>query len=149
MASRFMAATSSKLEQRYFVTPEHQIHFTILAWFVPDRSWVKPEVKHKFSYVLSDLILEHEQHHFDIAEIFAREIRQSLSNIIFYDSTYKRDIPKLFKKYYDQYRENQVRYDNETGHGGFKRQQDWVNSIDEQLRSLKKYSDTAVIVNIY
>ncbi len=104
---------------------------------------------HKYNYIVSDLILEHEQHHFDIVELYARQIRQALSNIAFYDSTYKRDIPKLFKKYSEQYREDQKRYDSEAGHGEFKRQKDWVNSIDDQLKALKKYSDTAVIVNIY
>jgi hypothetical protein len=147
IASPWGASTSSWVEQKYvMVQQQHEIHFIITAWFNPDFSWVKEECKNGRG---GDYALMHEQYHFNMAELYARKIRKVLSTIELTDTTYKREIAQLFKKFYTQYRSQQVRYDSETEHSRNKvMQYNWVGSIDDEMKELSTYTDTLIIVKM-
>ena len=138
------AVTSSRLEQRYYKTANNEIHFIIAAWFNPARSWVKESTLKSNG---SDRTLDHEQHHFDMCELYARKIRKYLSTAVFTDSTYRQKIPELFKTFHKEYRTEQERYDSEVK---VTRQSldDWTSSIDDEMKQLSKFSDTLVVVKL-
>lgn len=135
------AITFTTLEEKYSVNPQKQIHFTIAAWFFP-RSWVKPG---KESYRL----LEHEQLHFTLVELYARKIRKYLSGRFFYNSTYKEELSFLFKRFWQELRNDQKRYDEETNHSGNKiKQEDWLNSVNREMAQLSKYTATTFVTKL-
>jgi hypothetical protein len=141
--AKALALTNSRLEQRYYRVG-NEIHFIIAAWFNPKKSWVRDEVR-KSS--ISDHVLRHEQHHFDMCELYARKIRKYLGNEKFTDSTFVKEINFLFNKFHIQYRAEQNKYDNEaTGHAYV--QDNWTSSIDDEMKQLARFSDTLVVVKL-
>jgi hypothetical protein len=146
MKSPWGAVTNSWVEQKYWVTPQHEVHFSIIAWFNPDFSWVKDDCKNGNA---GNYALMHEQHHFDMTELYARKIRKVLSSLELTDSTYRKEIAQLFKNFYTQFRLQQERYDKETEHGrNMTMQYNWVASIDDEMKALSAYSDTVTIVKL-
>ena len=141
--AKALAGTYSRLEQRYYRV-NNEIHFVIAAWFNPAKSWVRKGVVSSFQ---SDRVLRHEQHHFDMCELYARQIRKYLSSTVFREATYKTEVEQLFKKFHEQYRAEQERYDSEL-----KEQvhtlDDWANAIDQELKELSKFTDTALVVKM-
>lgn len=141
--TQYGAATSSWIESRYFVTPEKEIHFVIAAWFSQKYSWVAKGVGN--SYILS-----HEQYHFTLTELYARKIRKALSEMEFNESTYQQKIPELFYGYRTSLELQQKRYDAETNHDkDGNKQQDWTFSIREEMRQLKKFANTEVVIKLH
>lgn len=86
----------------------------------------------------SEYILNHEQLHFDIAELFARKIRKEIQ-IQESKSSYV-DYLSLYNKKYKSYKLYQKLYDVETSHStNFKMQKKWKEKIGSELEKLKKY----------
>ncbi len=138
------AVTSSRLEQRYYMADSNEIHFIIAAWFNPARSWVKKATLESRN---SNRVLDHEQHHFDMCELYARKIRQYLSNTTFTAATYKMQIKDLFRKFHEDYRAEQGKYDNELANRKYTLE-DWTSSIDDEMKALSKYADTLLVVKL-
>ena len=82
---------------------------------VGDKSWMKfDRIRSK---LLLQVLLDHEQGHYDIAAAMADKLRKTLSAACFNRTDYARQIDSVYKsvsKYYDTL---QIRYDIETGHG--------------------------------
>lgn len=114
------------------------------ASFFPHRSWVKPEHK-------TNGLLNHEQGHFDISELVAREIEEKINqkfkgkmissnyrSIEDADKETKQIITKLIKKETDRISEiakfSHNRYDKETNHGRILDKQ-W--EYDEKFKLLR------------
>ncbi len=138
-----LAVTNSRLEQHYYRVGD-EIHFVIAAWFNPNRSWVKKIVLNSRG---SNEVLSHEQHHFDLCELYARKIRKYLGTAVFTGENYKTEIADLFTKFHEQYRSEQNKYDAELTKHVY-RQDEWTESIDAEMKQLKNYSDTAVVVKL-
>ena len=105
-------------------------NMTAKAQFFKNKSWTVTN---------SDLILNHEQVHFNIAELFARKIRKHFDKL-------KSNGDAAFSKYQNAYnllwkecRKMQIRYDKETNHG----QNQEFNSIWEKeiVRQLNELND--------
>lgn len=93
-----------------------------------DKSWMKfDKIKSK---LLLQILLDHEQGHYDIAAALADSLQKNLSAACFNRTSYAKQIDSVYKsvsKYYDTL---QVRYDTETGHGLNKEvQAKWKNRI--------------------
>lgn len=143
LASKWGAATNSWVEERYSVTPQHEVRFIIRAWFNPDLSWTKEATKSSY-YALT-----HEQYHFNMAELYARKMKKVLSSIELTDIDYRREIAELLKNFHEQYRLQQIRYDTETEHGrNMQLQYNWIGSIDDEMKALSAYNDSVLIVKI-
>jgi hypothetical protein len=128
------------------VTPQHEIRFTIAAWFNPDFSWAKEKSKEGKH---ANYLLMHQQYHFNLTELYARKIRQVLSGLELTDSTYKNEIAQLFKKFHELYRQQKKKYDEETEHNtNWTMQYNWAASIDDEIKALSAYSDTLVVVKL-
>lgn len=98
-------------------------------------SWVRPELKEN-----EDLLL-HEQKHFDLSEIYARQLRKEIKTKKLNVYNLNNEINPLFKKVYAAYLDRQEVYDMETRHGlDKKKQSDWNIIISTELRQLDIYA---------
>ena len=109
-------------------TMKLQIKFC--AAFVKPTSWVKPDLKR-------DTLLIHEQYHFNICEMYARQFKNRLKNFDFLPMKTDQQIKVIFDEVWTEYKQTQEDYDNETEHGMIIEQQlKWINRVDESLRTL-------------
>jgi len=99
------ALTASSIRYKYSCQ-EDTIFYTIEAVFKRNESWVKPEA-------YTQHILDHEQLHFDITELFAREMSKELRK-----QTYQCGEEARFQEKVDfilsEWRHVQMTYDKET-----------------------------------
>ena len=106
-------------------------NLTVQAQFYRNSSWTVTN---------SQSILDHEQLHFDIAELFARKIRKEFSG-------FKANKIVTFSVYLDCYillwndsRNMQERYDSETRNGqDISKNQLWATEISKQLENLDNF----------
>lgn len=95
-----------------------------------EKSWVKKDKQ-------TDYLLKHEQGHFDIAVICAREMMLIFKNTTFYKKDYR---AKSYAVYFDimkKYRELEKQYDNETRHSMDEaQQQKWDEYISRELKKV-------------
>lgn len=108
------------------------IKFLITSYFYPQRSWY-------MEGAVNDVILKHEQTHFDISELFARKLRKKLSVL-------KADDPDLKQKTQSIYAQNeqervnyQKLFDWETNHSTVPEEEAiWEKKVAD---ALKAYDD--------
>jgi hypothetical protein len=120
----------------------------IRALFDPSRStWSGPSAAvgdatssrpTRVSNLTSEQLLEHEQTHFDIAEIFARKIREHLSQIT--DACTRRGgtvpLAAIVEEYQSELDDQQARYDRQTGFGTDPRTQwEWTSRTRRALKT--------------
>jgi Bacterial protein of unknown function (DUF922) len=102
------------------------------AIFVPTGSWVKEP---------SNILLTHEQLHFDITEIHARLIRKFFAEYPDACRLGKAGIDRAAQTIIQASYDTQEAYDQATNHGQNVRvQREWQAKIAEQLASLSDYA---------
>lgn len=105
--------------------------------FYPNKSWYKKEEA-------TNHILNHEQVHFDITELFARKLRQRLEQVKPQKNT-KKVLNNIYAQILKNLREKQLLYDSETDHSiNIESQNRWNIYVKEELNKLEKYKSTAV-----
>jgi hypothetical protein len=125
------ASTTTYLGIEYKMD-EKGFGWTILCRFSVTRSWGRNKTAN---------ILKHEQGHFDIAEIFARELNKKMSEYKFDQTTYKNDLKIIYDGITAEKEALQDLYDNQTDHSRKKEQQvEWEKKIEKWLDELKNYS---------
>jgi hypothetical protein len=126
------AITSTALGIEYHLR-NNVLSYKITCRFSKTRSWGK----HKTIY-----ILQHEQGHFDITEIFARKLAREIKEYKFNPKKYQEDLTKIYKKVMEEKEEYQNQYDAETDYSRNKEKQaEWVMKIREELEQLNEYAD--------
>ena len=124
------ATTASGISYKYSANLiHHEVHldFEVSAFFYPNESWYKPEI-------CDDLTLSHEQLHFDIAELFARKMREKLSRTSFSDNV-KAEIREIYQNTLEDLKKYQERYDWETNFSRNREKQlEWNKKIAEALK---------------
>ena len=106
--------------------------YHVLAKFHKDISWINTK---------SEYILQHEQIHFDIAELYARKMRRDIAKVKkasgqVLQSDYRRIHKSLFHSYYYF----QKQYDNQTHHStDHEEQVRWNAIIAEELKKLEQF----------
>lgn len=110
MGASAAATTASGISYSYQAQLEGkgkvEVVFDIQAHFYPSESWYRPDV-------CDDHILKHEQLHFDIAEIFARKLRQRLEAKQF-TKNIKAEVKQIYQKTVRDLSKFQNQYDRET-----------------------------------
>ena len=108
----------------------------ITCTFFCNNSWVKDEGRNPD-------VLQHEQLHFDLTELYARKLRQAVSKLSAKDRTW----PTVSKIYQDLNREcnqRQNAYDKETEHGiKASIQKTWNGQIEAELALLDEFKSGA------
>lgn len=127
-----MAMTASSVEYSYSASGT-KFQYEVLSKFFPKLSWKK-------NTTLNAYMLQHEQTHFDITELYARLMRKRLSEEI---KTAK-DISKISKigsEITVQWKQEQTAYDSETEHSiDTVKQAEWNANIQERLVALKQFA---------
>jgi hypothetical protein len=106
----------------------------ITAKFYCNLSWVRPDQKNNIA------LLEHEQVHFDLSELYARYLRKKFEERkVSYFNLYLYAEP-TFKDLYAMYKNAQDLYDLETEHGlNVEQQKAWALKISNELKELNEY----------
>ena len=107
--------------------------FIITVQFHRDQSWAHPNKR-------SIQLLQHEQRHFDLVEVYARKFRQRLSKGTWTGADLKR-ADKIYQALFDELSEMQHKYDKETMHGlNTDKQHDWNEKIGKELDELAQFA---------
>lgn len=109
------------------------IHVTNI--FDCHKSWVRINQKRRPE------LLEHEQLHFDIAEVYARRLRKAFSSArINYFNLHKKTA-YVFQQVYKDYMVRQEQFEEETEYSlNIKKQEEWVKQVSEELKALQVFS---------
>ncbi|RDC62618.1 DUF922 domain-containing protein [Adhaeribacter pallidiroseus] len=106
--------------------------YDVKCQFSPNESWTKNKV--------SVDLLQHEQLHFDITELYARQLRQKLSQQKSLCSGDKNKFKAVVNKVFADWQKAQTRYDNESHHGiDDVKQAAWSQTITTQLDGLSAF----------
>lgn len=87
---------------------ESRLEIIVTALFYPDKSWYKAEL-------CDDVVLSHEQLHFDITELFARKFKERLKTVK-NDTDIKKKVRAIFVDINKELNTFQNKYDRETNY---------------------------------
>ena len=137
------AITCSTVYSKYETLIPNRIIINVRACFIKKESWKKD--KHPSEYHLN-----HEQKHFDIAELFARKLRKILTDSVFQtEAIARKEIPRIIRENNKTLNLYQDLYDKETNHSINKEQQGlWDVKIDKELNELEAYSSAVIDIRV-
>lgn len=140
---RRFAVASTVYNIEMLTYEESQKHCTIntYAVFYCKDSW-------KRTKWISDLVLKHEQKHFDIAELFARKMRAAVSLLTVKNyAELKLKTDEIYYKLEKEMDLMQDQYDNETeGSMNSDKQSQWEIFINSELFKLNKFKNTLLTI---
>lgn len=126
-------ARSSLVLVPSFINKDKLLNVKVICAFNKYESWMIDTSK---------ALLNHEQLHFDITELFARKIRKGVFSLIKSNQTNNEMYTKLIKDLFDEYNTCNIRYDEETAHStNRQKQKEWEHKIACELEDLKDYED--------
>ena len=97
--------------------------------FYTTRSWVKPDAR-------IPGILEHEQGHFDLCEIYTRKLRALISKVDINAGNIKPALMAIYNDVSNEYERRQQAYEQETIHGtNLSAQKKWQETIARELKT--------------
>lgn len=141
--SRFKAICSSYIEYEGLEINGDELSISVSCYFDKSKSWIRKNEK-------SNYLLNHEQRHFDIGEIFARKFRKEISLI---NNASLKNIQETLNSINSKILKEKIsfnkKYDEETKHSIEKSvQKKWDKKVDNLLDSLKNYSNPIVKIKI-
>jgi hypothetical protein len=102
---------------------------TVFNKFYTEKSWVMGDAK------LPE-ILEHEQGHFDLCELYTRKLRVELEKVDFSKPNARKTMYDVYYQVNAEYEERQQQYEDETTHGTIdKEQKRWTATIGQELNT--------------
>lgn len=105
------------------------------ATFTCNLSWVKEDQKSRID------LLEHEQGHFDLCEVYARILRKKLIEKKLTAYNINTDANIIFKNIYAQYLDRQELYETETNYGLDRNKQiEWTKKIETEIKELGSFT---------
>ncbi len=129
-SSSYKAKTESILNLA-IATKGMEASITMQNCFDKNASWVKEK---------RDILLVHEQAHFDISELWARKFKQRLNGKTFAIKTFQKTLNSMHDSIYKEGKAMQVEYDKETEHSvNTKAQEKWDKKIAADLKSLSAF----------
>jgi len=95
--------------------------------FYANQSWVRNDAK-------IPSILEHEQGHFDLCEIYTRKLREQMSDVDINTPNVKNVLMTIYSAINSAYERRQQAYEQETAHGtNINQQKKWVKMMAAEL----------------
>lgn len=117
-------------------------HYEFIVGCVFDRtkSWVKYWVK--FDRKNTSQLLNHEQTHFDLTEVYARKIRYALSTVPDPCRKSQSEMKAIVNKLLEEFKTEEKRYDSATKHGrDTDKQLLWDKNVYRMLEMLDQYKE--------
>ncbi len=134
------ALTSSSIYFGYRFDGDRTYEIEVYSSFFRDQSWVKDGSPNSY-------LLEHEQRHFDLTEIYARKLKKELTEYAHNHESLERNYDHIFEKYFSLLENEQKEYDRESHHSLNRSvQEKWNKYIKRELRRLEDYSSTRFIL---
>ncbi|MFI5185558.1 MAG: DUF922 domain-containing protein [Chitinophagales bacterium] len=134
------AITSTAIGIEYHVR-NNTFSYSITCRFSKTRSWGK----FKTAY-----ILQHEQGHFDITEIYARKLARELKEYQFDPQKYQDEVNRIYKRLMNEKEECQDKYDKETDFSRNKEKQaEWLEKIKEELQETAEFANYQSLINTW
>jgi hypothetical protein len=128
--SPYMAQSNCAFSMKPVQTVENGIlilHLYLNATFDRNTSWVKPGQQF-------DTLLSHEQLHFDICELYIRKLKKKILESNFNPLEFDSQLQSLFTEAWNEYTQQQQKYDDETKHGIVSdKQKLWRDEVYNQL----------------
>lgn len=108
------------------------------------KEWVLQAPQGSINYLLN-----HEQKHFDISEIFAREAVKAIRGKRF-TKNYAKEINTIMQNLFKRSEAMHDAYDKETGHGtNAVVQREWNDKIENGLKALEAYKNKTIVMRVY
>jgi hypothetical protein len=108
-----------------FIQIKDSLQFDVKCLFIKNNSWIK---------IKTEKILNHEQGHFNLAEIYCRKLRNALLKTNFKLNDYEAISDSIFRLYQDSCDKQQDLYDLETNYSlDTKQQLIWEKIIKADL----------------
>ena len=131
--SKIIAQTGVNIIIVPFAKKSGKYLYEVYAKFYYYKSWINSN---------SNILLNHEQLHFDIAELYARKMRKEIQKVkLTKNKVEEFDYRRIYKKYFKEFLNYQKKYDAETD---FSRthssQKKWETTVSKQLFELEKYA---------
>lgn len=127
--ARAAATTASGITYRFSTSGTRdyiEVDFKVDTYFYPDKSWYQPEL-------CDEVILSHEQLHFDISELYARKLRKELSEAKYTSKNIKSKVRAMYRKNNEALNDFQNQYDRATN---FSRNREQQAIWNEKIRSI-------------
>lgn len=122
-----------------------KINIRIAALFIPEHSWVR-NLKPNIATVA---LLQHEQTHFDLVELYARKLREKLSNVKLTIKNYKKEIDKIKNKVLRKLHAAQSSYDYDVkGMVDGEEQNKWTTKTNHEIELLSNLYSTTFSINL-
>jgi hypothetical protein len=130
-ASAFSALSSTSIEAGWDRSGNEVTSFYVKAAFNQAQSWMRTK---------TELILAHEQLHFNITEYFARLLYSDLNQKMQSESLTAQQANSAFQQFNKLCNDWQDNYDKETEHGvNSAKQLIWISRLDSLLNLTKPY----------
>ena len=127
-----VALTSSSINIFYHGR-ESNPTITVTCTFYRRNSWVKDEGRNAE-------VLQHEQLHFDISELYARKLRRAISQLPKSQRNWQ-TVQRLYKQANEECSDYQERYDHATHHSILRSvQQQWNKRVADELGAFDSYA---------
>ncbi len=131
----FAIATTSSAFGYSITDTDGDISGSIYVRFYCEESWWNPNFR-------LDEVLDHEQLHFDICELFGRKLYKEVLTLRSMGSLNKKAMHRLHRKLEKQYGNYQDLYDKQTDHStNGDAQRKWNKKIKDELEALSAYAD--------
>jgi len=128
--SDYAALSAVYLEAKHSCT-DGNFNYMVYTRFVKGLSWCRSP---------SPRLLEHEQVHFDMTEVYARKLRKYLHELDDPCLYSKEEMSQIVNTIYDDMEEAHFLYDLETFHGlKSEKQENWAMMVDKVLKNLSAY----------
>lgn len=137
------AQSSIGLPYNYVSDGEGILNVTVNVCFIKSESWSRSEKR-------NNVLLQHEQLHFDIAELHRRMIIKELLEAKFDKNNYKEVLEEIINRIWvKKYRVMQDKYDSETNFSRIIREQiNWNRFVKQQLTNLEEYTYTELELSL-
>lgn len=119
-----------------------KVVFRIYAAMDKSKSWI--DKKKSEEYI--QYVLNHEQRHFDLAEIIARKLRKKIMRKFWFRISLSWKDLRHIDDLYDEYRKIQNQYDSEIEKEGRSAQERWDKWIDEELERTKEWYNKHLVI---
>src|SRR4051794_13395397 len=121
-SSKYDAECFAEIRYEYRFFTANRFEFEVYASFDKANSWRRKEMQ-------SEGLLKHEQMHFDIAQLYAKKLKNDFESFT-YTANFNDQIQLLFEKRKQEYQTMQRQYDEETDHSLNKeKQKEWEEYI--------------------
>ena len=136
------AQSSIGLPYSFISDGEGEMTVMINVCFIKNESWSKIDKR-------NNVLLRHEQLHFNIAELNRRMIVKNLLEATFTKENHRELLDEIVKDgWLKAYREMQDKYDAETNYSrNFREQINWNRFVEQELKNYEEYNYTELKIS--